>query len=99
MQTSLENLVEGISQTVKAEIASPEMQRAKEEAEKAAQSVRAAGQQALEEARPHLLSALQQLRDEVDRMIGGLEKEEQPPSPPPPQSPCWSATYLEPTLQ
>jgi hypothetical protein len=63
------------------------MQQAREEAEKAAQSFRTAGQQALEEARPHLLSALQQLRDEVDRMIGGLEEEEQPTSPPPQQSP------------
>jgi hypothetical protein len=87
MQASLENLVDGISQTVRESAVSPEMQQAREEAEKAAQSFRTAGQQALEEARPHLLSALQQLRDEVDRMIGGLEEEEQPTSPPPQQSP------------
>lgn len=84
MQASLENLVEGISQTVKETARSPEMEQARDEVEKAAESVRVAGRQALEEARPHLLSALQQLREEVDRMIGGLEKEAGTETTPPP---------------
>jgi hypothetical protein len=88
MQASLENLVDGISQTVKDTARSPEMEQARSEVGKAAASVRVAGRQALEEAQPHLLSALQQLRDEVDRMIGGLEKETKAETTPPPDDPA-----------
>ena len=84
MQASLESLVDGITQTVKDTARSPEMDQARSEVEKAAESVRVASRQALEEARPHLLSTLQQLRDEVDRMIGGLEKEANPETTTPP---------------
>lgn len=87
MQASLENLVDGISQTVKDTARSPEMEQARSEVGKAAESVRLAGRQALEEARPHLLDALQQLRTEVDRMINGLEKETNTETTTPPDEP------------
>lgn len=87
MQASLENLVDGISQTVKETARSPEVEQARSEVGKAAASVKVAGRQALEEARPHLLTALQQLRDEVDRMIGGLEKEAKTETTTPPDDP------------
>lgn len=52
---------------------SPEGQKVRREAEKAAESARVAGEKALEEARPHVLSAVRQINAELEKWIRGME--------------------------
>jgi hypothetical protein len=61
--------------------ASPEAHKARTEAEKAAESLRTAGQKTWQESRPHLVSALRQVNEEVQKMIGQLEREAAAPKP------------------
>ena len=79
VKSSFETMINEFSQVIKETVDSPEAQRARGEAEKAAQSARTAGRQTLEEARPHLVSALHDLRTQIDKMINGLETKETPP--------------------
>ena len=76
MKTGLEAMVNQVGQALHEASASPEMQRARAEVEKAAKSARVAGEQAFREARPHLQSALRQVSDELQRMARHLEQEE-----------------------
>jgi hypothetical protein len=76
MKTGLEAMVSEIGRAVQEASASPEAQRAREEVGRAAESARAAGAQALQEARPHLLSALRKVNAELQKMVHRLEQEE-----------------------
>ena len=76
MQTGLESLVNQVGQAIQEAATSPEAHKARTEAEKAAESLRAAGQKTWQESRPHLVSALRQVNDELQKMIGQLEQEE-----------------------
>lgn len=71
MQAGLDKLVHGIEQAVKETAASPEGQQAREEAERAAQSLHTAGKKAVEDARPHILDALRRVNDELERLFQG----------------------------
>jgi vacuolar-type H+-ATPase subunit I/STV1 len=77
MSVGLEAMVDEIGQAIKDASASPEGQKVRQEVQRAAESARAAGEQAMQEARPHLLSALHQINAELQKMIGRLE--EKPP--------------------
>jgi ElaB/YqjD/DUF883 family membrane-anchored ribosome-binding protein len=55
-------------------VVSPEAQKLRDEAKKVAQSAREAGEQAAEQLRPHLLSTLRQVNDEIQTLITNLEK-------------------------
>ncbi len=83
VQTSLETAADKVSQAVKEAVTAPEMEQVREEVEKVAQSARSAGEQTLQEVRPHLLSTLHQLKGEVEKMISHLEAEEPSPAKPP----------------
>jgi hypothetical protein len=74
MKTGLEALVKDVGQAIKETAASPEMQQAKSEATRAAESVRAAGEQTVQEVRPHLVEALRQVNQELQRLIGRMER-------------------------
>lgn len=76
MQDGLKAMVDHVDRAIKEASASPEAQKLRAEAEKAAQSARAAGEQTWQEARPHLLSALNQINAELQKMITRLEDEE-----------------------
>ncbi len=79
MSAGLEVMVDEIGQAIQDASGSPEGQKVRHEVQKAATSAYAAGEHALQEARPHLLSALRQINAELQKMIGRLE--EQPPAP------------------
>jgi uncharacterized membrane protein YccC len=79
MQAGLEEMVDDISQATKKATDSAEGQKVKAEFEKAAQSARAASQEAIEEARPHLLNAFQKIRTELDQIIARMEQEKPAP--------------------
>jgi ElaB/YqjD/DUF883 family membrane-anchored ribosome-binding protein len=55
-------------------MASSEAKKLRDEAKKVAQSAREAGEQATEQLRPHLLSTLRQVNDEIQTLITNLEK-------------------------
>jgi hypothetical protein len=76
MQAGLEDMAEEISQATKKVADSAEGQKVKVEFEKAAQSAQVAGQEAIEEARPHLLAAFQKIRTELDQIIARMEQED-----------------------
>ena len=79
MRAGLEAMVDEVGQAIKEASASPEGQKVRREAQKAAESARAAGEQAWQETQPHLLSALRQVNAELQKMIGHME-EKQPAS-------------------
>jgi hypothetical protein len=76
MQAGLEQVADQVDRTIKETSASEEMQKLRGEAEKAAESFRAAGERTWRDTRPHLLSALSQLNAELQKMIARLEQEE-----------------------
>lgn len=78
MKSGLEAMVNKVGQVIKEASESPEAQKVREEAEKAATSARAAGGQALQDTRPHLLAALRQMNAELQRIIGRLEQKDPP---------------------
>jgi len=76
MQAGLEQVAGQVDRTIKETSASEEAQKLRGEAEKAAESLRAAGERTWWDTRPHLLSALSQLNAELQKMIARLEQEE-----------------------
>lgn len=74
MQAGLESMVNEVGKAIQETSESPEAQRARAEAQKAAQSIHTAGQQTWQEARPHLVSALRQVSAELQKAISQLEQ-------------------------
>jgi hypothetical protein len=86
VKAGLETMVSEVNTAVGKVSSTPEAQKLKQEASKAAQTAIAAGEQTVQEVRPQLLSALRTLNDEMQRLIDKLEAE--PPAPQePPQPP------------
>ena len=77
LQTGLEKMANDVAQAVKEAGESPEGQRVREEAKKAAGSARAAGESAWQDARPHVLSALRSVDAELQKIISRMEAEEE----------------------
>lgn len=76
MKAGLESMVNDISQAIQDASASPEAQKMRGEVERAAQSARAAGEKALQEAQPHLLSALNRINVELQEIIDRMKPKE-----------------------
>ena len=76
MKDGLEAMIGKISQAIKEASDSPEAQKIRGEAEKASESLRTAAEQTWEEVRPQLLSALNQVNAELQRMLGQPKGEE-----------------------
>lgn len=73
LQDGLENAVQGIRSTVKKGVSELEGQNFGEQARQTADSLINAGEQTVEEVKPHLLSALQQLNHELDQLIHSMQ--------------------------
>jgi len=76
MRGGLEAMVDKVDRALKEAAASPQGEKLRQEAEKAAETLRAAGEQTWQEAQPHLLSALNQINAELQKMIDRLKGEE-----------------------
>ena len=90
MEDGLEAMIDHIGRAIKEARTSPEAEKVRGEAEKAAESLRAGGAHTWQEARPHLLAALNQINAELQRMIVRLEEEsaaEAPAAEPSPDEP------------
>ncbi len=84
LQDGLERAVQGIRGTVQKGVSELESKNFGEQARQAADSLIDAGEQTVEEVKPHLLSALEQLNRELDRMVRSLQSK---PGSPPSQAP------------
>jgi len=73
MKSGLKAMVDQIDRAIEEASGSPEGQKVRQEAERAVKSARAAGEKALQEARPHVLSAVRQINAEMERWIGKME--------------------------
>lgn len=73
IKSGLKAMVDQVGQALEEAGTSPEGQKVRREAEKAAESARVAGGKALEEARPHVLSAVRQINAELAKWIRGME--------------------------
>jgi hypothetical protein len=72
MQSGIEAMVRDVDKAITDAAESPEAQQARQEAQRAAESLRRAGEQTAQDVRPQLLSALQQVNDELQRLIGRM---------------------------
>jgi gas vesicle protein len=73
VKTGLETMASEVGAAISKASSSPEAQKLKAEAVKAAQSARTAGEQTAQEVRPQLLNALRSLNDEMQKLIDKLE--------------------------
>lgn len=81
LQSGLESMANDIGRVIDEASATPEAQKARQEAEKAVASARIAGEKALEDARPQLLAAVRRVDVELQKLIDRLEApQEQPPA-------------------
>ncbi len=86
VQTGLETMVSRVDQAIKEATASPDAQKVRTEAERAAQSLRAASEKTWQESKPQVVSALRQFSAELQKAISKLE-EAQPAAPEAPATP------------
>jgi hypothetical protein len=78
MQTGLETMVKEVDKAIKETVASSDGQKVRAEAERAAQSLQAAGAKTWQETKPQLVSALRQLSAELQKTISRLEETKAP---------------------
>lgn len=83
MQTGLEKMVQEVRSAIDDSMNTPRGQRIKQDANRAAESLRTAGEQTVQEVRPQLINALQQLNSELQQWIDKMENR----TPPPPSEP------------
>lgn len=80
MRTGLESMAREVGKAVEDTAKSPEGQKIRSEAERAADSVRVATEQTVQEVRPQLLTALQQLNSELQKLIDRMESRRSAPA-------------------
>ena len=74
VKSSLEALLRDVGKAVEDVAATPEAQKLKDEASRAAESLRIAGKQTVEESRPQIISALKQVNDELQKLIDKMDR-------------------------
>ncbi len=75
MRNGLEAMVQEVNQAIRDTATSPQAKQAREEARRAAESVRTASEQTVQQVRPHLVSALRQMNEELQKMINRMESQ------------------------
>lgn len=82
MRSGLESMARDVSAAVEDTANSPQGQKIRREAEQAAASLRTATDQTVQELRPQLITALQQLNTELQKLIDRLAQKGTPPGGP-----------------
>jgi hypothetical protein len=80
MRTGLESMVKEVGKAIDDTANSPQGQHFREEAEKTVEKVRTAGEQTVQEVRPQLITALQQLNTELQKLVDRMDKRSTPPA-------------------
>jgi hypothetical protein len=87
MRTGLEAMARDVSKAVEDTANTPQGQKIRQEAEHTAESLRVATTQTVQEVRPQLINALQQLNTELQKLVDRMEQKNTPPSGPGPDQP------------
>jgi ElaB/YqjD/DUF883 family membrane-anchored ribosome-binding protein len=72
MRSGLESLIDNVGQVIRETAQSDKGQQVVKDAKGAAESLRQAGEQTVQEVRPRLVDALQKVNDELTRLIDSL---------------------------
>ena len=80
MRSGLESMVQEVGQAIDDSMNTPQGQKIREGAVRTAESVRTASEQTVQEARPHIIHALEQLNAELQKLINRMEQPRTPPS-------------------
>jgi hypothetical protein len=81
MQDGLESMVSEVNKAIHDAAESPKGQQVRSDVEKTAENLRAAGEEAVQEVRPQLLTALKQVTQELQKLVERMEKKEKPDDP------------------
>jgi hypothetical protein len=82
MRIGVESMVNQVGRVLSDYADSPEGQRLRADAKRAASDLRNASEQTIQETRPHLVSALRQVNVELQRMIDQMERQKTAQSDP-----------------
>ncbi|MBN1486657.1 MAG: hypothetical protein JW981_03380 [Anaerolineae bacterium] len=88
LESGLESMVDSLGDAINKAAHSEEAQKIRSEADKMARSAREAGQKAYNETRPKLIQALQKVNEEIQNLIGNLEREPGAEAPETPEQPA-----------
>ena len=75
MKVGLESMLKDLGKAIDETSKSPQVQQVKSEAQRAAESFKLAAEKTAVEARPHVLSALRQLNEELAKMVKRMEQD------------------------
>jgi ElaB/YqjD/DUF883 family membrane-anchored ribosome-binding protein len=78
MRTGLESMVREVGKAIDDTAKSPQGQHLREEAERTMDKVRNASEQTVQEVRPQLITALQQLNAELQKLVDRIENRNKP---------------------
>ncbi len=73
MRSGLESMVNEVGKAINESTSSPQGQKIKAEASRAAENLKSASQQTVQEVRPHLVNTLKQLNEELQKLIDRWE--------------------------
>jgi hypothetical protein len=73
MQGGLQQMINEIERALNESVTSPQAQQFRAEAGKTANTFRAAGEQTVQDIRPHVLNALHQLNAELQKLVNRME--------------------------
>jgi len=74
VKEGLESMVREVGQAIEEAASTQEAQKVKEEAKRAVESLRVAGEQTVEEVRPQLLTALKKVNEELQKLIEQMDQ-------------------------
>lgn len=74
VKEGLESMVREVGQAIEEAASTEEAQRVKEEAKRAVESLRVAGEQTVDEVRPQLLTALKKVNEELQKLIEQMDR-------------------------
>lgn len=76
MRAGLESMVKDVSKAIEDSANTPQGKQIREDATKAVEAIQNAGKQTVHEIRPHLITTLQQLNEEIQKLISRMEARE-----------------------
>jgi len=74
MRTGLESMVRQVGQAIDDSAKTPQGQKVRQDANRAAEAVRSATEQTIQDVRPQLITALQQLNNELQKLVSRMEE-------------------------
>lgn len=77
LRNGLESMVRDVEKAIQDSANTPKGQQIRQEAGRAAESLKTASQQTVQEVRPHLVNALKQVNNELQRLIDRMQNKEE----------------------